>query len=69
MKHRVRIHSLAGLIAHVALDKIAFPSDRITLAQIRRQHPDEFDTLGINFFDSRLKEPPGKFCSPEHWLN
>ncbi|MHB1425657.1 MAG: hypothetical protein ACYC3I_21015 [Gemmataceae bacterium] len=36
-----------------ALDfaKFAFPSDKITLAELRRVHPKEFDTCGRNFFD------------------
>jgi hypothetical protein len=32
--------------------KIAFPSDKITLADLRCVHPREFDTRGRNFFDS-----------------
>jgi len=31
--------------------EFAFPSDNITLADLRRVHPREFDTRGRNFFD------------------
>jgi hypothetical protein len=31
---------------------IAFPSDKITLAELRRIHPKEFDTRGRHFFDA-----------------
>ncbi len=31
--------------------KFVFPSDKITLADLRRVHPREFDTRGRNFFD------------------
>jgi hypothetical protein len=31
--------------------RMAFPSDKITVADLRRVHPQEFDTNGRNFFD------------------
>src|SRR5690349_8227309 len=53
--------SLKGIAPRVDLGGIGFPSDRITLAMLRKQHPLEFDTLKANFFDGgRLKESETK---------
>jgi hypothetical protein len=50
--------SLKGIAPRVDLGGIGFPSDRITLAVLRKLHPLEFDTLRANFFDGeRMKEP------------
>lgn len=38
-------------VPSLELSRIAFPSDRITLAELRRVHTKEFDTHGRNFFD------------------
>ncbi len=46
-----REHSPVALPA-IDFAEIAFPSDKITLADLRRIHPREFDTRGRNFFDS-----------------
>ncbi len=42
---------LAASVPPIDFTKIAFPSDKITLADLRRVHPREFDTRGRNFFD------------------
>lgn len=39
-------------VSPLDLSRIAFPSDKITLAELRRVHPKEFDTRGRNFFDA-----------------
>ncbi len=43
--------SLPAPIPPLDFAKIVFPSDKITLADLRRVHPREFDTGGRNFFD------------------
>jgi hypothetical protein len=53
--------SLKGVAPRVDFGGIGFPSDQITLAMLRKQHPLEFDTLKANFFDGeRLREPEAK---------
>ena len=49
----IQIECLPAPISSIEFTKIAFPSDRITLADLRRVHPKEFDTCGRNFFDRR----------------
>lgn len=43
---------LPASISLIDFTKITFPSDKITLADLRRVHAKEFDTCGRNFFDS-----------------
>lgn len=35
----------------IDLARLEFPSDKITLADLRRVHRREFDTMSVNFFD------------------
>ncbi len=48
------------LIPSIDFAKIAFPSDKITLADIRRVHVKQFDTCGSNFFDGPKMGRGGK---------
>jgi hypothetical protein len=43
--------SRLSVAPQLALEKVAFPSDKLTLGDLRRAHRPEFDTLGVNFFD------------------
>ena len=42
---------LPASVPPIDFARIAFPSDNITLADLRRVHPKEFNTGGRNFFD------------------